>query len=153
MEVAVFEPLSTGDEGLFGMIAFGAVICLAIGIWGWREKKQIAWMLGSFGFVILGGNAAFMKFSEGYVTPVVIYESKIDTPMGLISFDKIVSSSIEGEQIVLKKFNKNEPPEKVLVLGRTNGKGIMMAESQYPIVEIKRALDKQIAIHDKKKKQ
>lgn len=152
MEIAVFEPLSTGNESLFGMIVLGAVVCLALGIWGWREKKQIVWMLGSFGFVILGGNAGFMKFSEQYVTPVIIYETKIDTPLGLIPFDNIVSARIEGEQIALKKIDNGEPPEKVLLLERANGRGVMMAASQYPIIKIKVALDKQISIYQKSKK-
>lgn len=151
MEIAVFEPLSTGDETMFGMIVFGAILCLGIGIWGYKAKKQIAWMLGFFGFVILGGNAAFMKFSESYVTPVVIYENKIDTPNGTFSYDEIVSASIESDKIAVKRrITNNEPPEKVLLLGRKDGKGIMLAESQYPIFQIKEALDKQMDVFYKK---
>lgn len=130
MEIAVFEPLSTGDQTMFGMIVLGAVLCLGIGVWGYKAKKQIAWMLGFFGVAILGGNALFMKFSESYVTPVVIYENRIDTPNGTFSYDQIVSSSIEGDKIgVKRRITNNQPPEKVLLLGRKDGKGIMLAES------------------------
>ena len=75
MEIAVFEPISTGDSGLFGIIVFGAIVCLALGLWGLKEKKQILWMLGFFGVVILGGNALFTKFSQSYITPIKIYEN------------------------------------------------------------------------------
>ena len=145
MEIAVFEPLSTGNSTLFEIIVFFAILCLGIGIWGVRAKKQIIWILGFFGLVILGGNAAFMKFSETYVTPVVIYENKIDTPNGIFSYDEIVSASIESDKIAVKRrMISNEIPEKVLLLGRKDGKGIMLAESQYPILQIKVALDEQM---------
>lgn len=148
MEIAVFEPLSTGDNAMFGMILLGAILCLAIGIWGLKSKRQVAWMLGFFGVVILGGNAVFMKFSESYVTPVVIYDNKIDTPNGTFSFDDIVSSSIESDKIAVKRrITSNEPPVKVLILGRKNGRGILLAESQYPIRAIKVALDEQMKIY------
>ncbi len=151
MEIAVFEPLSTGDQTMFGRIVLGAVLCLGFGVWGYKAKKQIAWMLGFFGVAILGGNALFMKFSESYVTPVVIYENRIDTPNGTFSYDQIVSSSIEGDKIgVKRRITNNQPPEKVLLLGRKDGKGIMLAESQYPIRAIKAALDKQMDIYYKK---
>ena len=148
MEIAVFEPLSTGDNAMFGMILLGAILCLVIGVWGLKSKRQIVWMLGFFGVVILGGNAVFMKFSESYVTPVVIYDNKIDTPNGAFSFDDIVSSSIESDKIAVKRrITSNEPPEKVLILGRKNGRGILLAESQYPIRAIKVALDDQMKIY------
>lgn len=151
MEIAVFEPLSTGDQTMFSIIAFGAIICLGIGIWGIRSKKQLAWMLSFFGVAILGGNALFMKLSETYVTPIVIYENKIDTPNGTFSYDEIVSASIEAEKIAVKRrISSNEPPERVLLLGRKDGKGIMLAESQYPIRQIKEALDKQMDVYYKK---
>ena len=148
MEIAIFEPLSTGDEDLFAFIVFSAIVCLGIGIWGYKAKKQIAWMLGFFGVAILGGNAAFMKFTESYVTPIVIYENKIDTPKGTFLFEEIVSASIESDKFTLKKrITNNEPPEKVLMLGRKDGKGILLAESQYPIRAIKEALDKQMDVY------
>ena len=148
MEIAVFEPLSTSDSALFGMIVFGAILCMGIGIWGLKSKRQIAWMLGFFGVAILGGNAAFMKFSETYVTPVVIYDNKIDTPSGTFSFDEIVSSSIESDKISVKRrVTSNEPPVKVLVLGRNDGRGIMLSEIQYPIIAIKVALDDQMKVY------
>ncbi|MFK7946366.1 MAG: hypothetical protein AB8G11_02160 [Saprospiraceae bacterium] len=151
MEIAVFEPISTGDETLFGIIVFCAIACLGIGIWGWKAKNQIAWMLGFFGVVILGGNAAFMKFSESYVTPVVIYENNIDTPNGRFSYNEIVAAKIQTEGVgVRKRALSNEVPEKVLLLERKDGKGIMLAESQYPIMQIKEALDKQMEAFYKK---
>lgn len=151
MEIAVFEPIATGDETLFGIIVFCAIACLGIGIWGWKNKNQIAWMLGFFGVVILGGNAAFMKFSESYVTPVVIYENKIDTPNGTFSFDEIVSANIKTDGLgVKRRISDSELPEKVLILERKDGKGIFLAESQYSIMKIKEALDKQMEVFYKK---
>ena len=73
MEVAVFDPLGSTDNGLFGMIALGAIVCLALGLWGLKMKKQLVWMLSFFGVVILGGNAVFTMISNQYVTSIVIY--------------------------------------------------------------------------------
>ena len=145
MEIAVFEPISTGDSSMFGMIVFGTILCLAIGLWGLKTKKQLAWMLGFFGVVILGGNAIFMKISESYVTPITIYENKVTTPTGVVRFDELVAAKIVTEGLELKTFS-SDPPEKVLILERRNGKGVLLAESQYQIIQIKAAIDKQITI-------
>jgi hypothetical protein len=146
MEIAIFEPISTGDGNMFGFIALGAILCLAIGLWGLKMKQQLAWMLGFFGVVILGGNAAFMKFSESYVTPITIYENRVDTPKGIVDFDDLLSARIVTEGLELKTFS-SESPEKVLILERRNQKGVLLAESQYPIIQIKQTIDQQIAIH------
>lgn len=150
MEIAVFEPISTGDSGLFGMIVFGAIVCLALGLWGLKEKKQIIWMLGFFGVVILGGNAAFTMFSQSYITPITIYENKVDTPIGMINFDDLISAKIVTDGMGVKKtLADNTPPEKVLILESKNQKSVLLAESQYPIIQIKMALDKQMNAYNK----
>lgn len=150
MEIAVFEPTSTGDSGLFGIIVFGAIVCLALGLWGLKEKKQILWMLGFFGVVILGGNALFTKFSQSYITPIKIYENKVDTPIGMINFDDLISAKIITDGMGVKKtLADNTPHEKVLILESKNQKSVLLAESQYPIIQIKMALDNQMTIYNK----
>lgn len=147
MEIAVFEPISTGDGDLFGMIVFGAIVCLALGLWGLKTKKQIVWMLGFFGVVILGGNALFTMFSQSYITPIKIYEDKIDTPNGIINFDDLISAKIITDGMGVKKtLADNSLPEKVLILESKNQKTVLLAESQYPIMQIKTALDKQMTV-------
>jgi hypothetical protein len=151
MEIAIFEPISTGDSDLFGIIVLGAILCLALGLWGWKAKKQVIWMLGFFGVVILGGNAAFAKFSQSYITPIKIYENKVDTPIGLIDFNDLLSAKIVTDGLGVKKtLADNRPPEKVLILESKNQKSVLLAESQYPIMQIKMALDKQMEIYNKK---
>ncbi len=148
MEIAVFEPLSKGDQGLFWMILSGALVCLALGLWGYKEKKQWVWMLGFFGVVILGGNAIFIKISEMYIVPIEIYENKISTPNGMIDFDDLISSKIQSGGIKLKQLNTNEPPEKVLIIESKGRKGVLLSQSQYPVIKIKEALDRQMTIYE-----
>jgi hypothetical protein len=114
----IFEPLPTGEQDLTVMISIAAVFCL-----------------------ILGGNAAFSFFAQSYVQPVIVGTDRIETPMGTVYFKDLVSASIEVEgNLRVRKLAENVP-EKILVLERRNGRGVILAERQYPIRDIKAALD------------
>jgi hypothetical protein len=122
-----------------------------LGLWGLKENKQTLWMLSFFGVVILGGNAGFTKFSQSYIVPITIYENKVDTPIGLIDFDDLISAKIITDGMGVKKtLANNTPPEKVLILENRNKKSVLLAESQYPIIQIKEALDKQMSIYNER---
>jgi hypothetical protein len=143
----IFEPLETGDS-LFGMIALGAIIGLIVGIWAWKTKKQILMMLGFFGALILGGNAFFIYLS----TPkaVELYDDRIVYTKGTektYSLKEVRSSKIESNLKVSN--NSDESFERVLLIELTKKRTILLAESQYPIREIKAALDEKMAAFKK----
>jgi hypothetical protein len=63
----------------------------------------------------------------------------------------LLSAKIVTDGLGVKKtLADNRPPEKVLILESKNQKSVLLAESQYPIMQIKMALDKQMEIYNKK---
>jgi len=137
-----FVPLETTNS-LFGIIAFGAIICLGLGIWGLKSKQQIIMMLGFFGTVILGGNALFIYISSP--KPVTITDESLTYfkfSETVYPLKEIRSAKIESNLKVSN--NSSENFEKVLLIEFTKQRTILLAESQYPIHKIKATLDERL---------
>ena len=139
----IFEPLETGNS-LFGIITFVALVCLALGVWGLKSKQQIIMMLGFFGTVILGGNAFFSYISQP--KPVKITDESLSYSKfseTVYPFKEIRSATIESN--IKVSNNSDESFEQVLLIELTKQRTILLAESQYPIREIKATLDEKMA--------
>ncbi len=138
----IFEPIYNSNDLSFwlgaGLGTFGLIMCLLL----LKIKKNIWAMLAFFATLIAFSTAFFGWWAKAKTIPVTITEDTFQTQYGTTKLRDIKSAFIQdnnSETGVIKRKNA-----KILVVRTTSEQVHVLSELDFPIEDVKTALDKAI---------
>jgi len=145
-----FEPnvSELSNYMVLGFILF--IICAGLFYYSLKKHKKLLLLFSGFIGVTALGIGIFSYINQTKLPIVQLYENGLSTPQGKVTFDqirKIELTDIEKNTI----FPSEGDTSKLIIIEEYSKKVHVLAEDNYPLLEIFGKLDGLIKIHKEKK--